>query len=241
MGLTRRLIKHDRVRRGFCWLAGRYIRLVFATGRWSVHGADIPERFWQAGKPFILAFWHGRLLMMPISWSSRAKMNMLISQHRDGALIADTIAHFGLRSVRGSSRRGGTAALRALISALKRGECVGVTPDGPRGPRMRAAGTVVDVARLAGAPIVPAAYSATPRRLLSTWDRFVFPLPFGRGVIVWGEPITVARRAKKGELEAAHQAVEEGLNAVTSEADRLVGEVVIEPAPAEAAAAAGGR
>ncbi|MFQ5984407.1 MAG: lysophospholipid acyltransferase family protein [Alphaproteobacteria bacterium] len=240
MGLIKHLFKRDQVRRSLCWLAARYIRLVYASGRWSERRADIPERFWQAGKPFILAFWHGRLLMMPTSWSPGAKMNMLISQHRDGALIAEVIAHFGLGSVRGSTRRGGTAALRGLMTALKRGECVGITPDGPRGPRMRASGTIVDIARLAGAPIVPAAYSASPRRVLSTWDRFVLALPFGRGVIVWGEPITVARRAEAGEVEAARRAIEEGLNAVTSEADRLVGAAVIEPAPAGAPGAAAG-
>jgi lysophospholipid acyltransferase (LPLAT)-like uncharacterized protein len=119
--------------------------------------------------------------------------------------------------------------LRALLRALKASDCIGITPDGPRGPRMRAGGGVVDIARLSGAAILPLAYSASPRGLLGSWDRFLVPWPFGRGVYVWGTPLTVPRDADEATLAAARKTLEERLNGVTSEADWLMGQETVEP------------
>ena len=87
----KRVLRSEILRRGFCWLASYYIRLTYHTGRWTVIGAETPKRFWDEGKPFILCFWHGRLLMMPYCWNPRKPIHMLISQHRDGQLIAHTL------------------------------------------------------------------------------------------------------------------------------------------------------
>ncbi len=235
----KRVLQSDAVRRLFCWLAAHYIRLVHASGRWTAVGGDVPKRFWDDGKPFILAFWHGRLLMMPYCWDRRRTIHMLISQHRDGQLIARTVAHFGIRTAAGSSTRGGAQALRAMVKALAGGDCVGITPDGPRGPRMRASDGIVSVARLAGVPVIPAAYGTTRGRFLGSWDRFLVAWPFGRVVVVWGEPVTVDRDASADAAETARRRIEDGLNAVTAEADRLTGRTPVEPAPAIAAAPAG--
>ncbi len=227
----KRILGSETVRRFLCWLGARYIQLVHVTGRWEVVRPEIPEEFWNDGKPFILAFWHGRLLMMPYCWNRDKTIHMLISQHRDGRIIARTVGHFGIGTVAGSTSRGGLAALRAMLGFLKRGEYVGVTPDGPRGPRMRASDGIVNVARLSGAPIIPATYSVRRGRMLSTWDRFLVPWLFSRGVIVWGRPISVRRHAQGGELEASREKVETALNAITREADALCGRVGAEPAP----------
>ena len=228
----KRVLQSETVRRFFCWLAAHYIRLVHFTGRWTVVGGDIPKKFWDEGKPFILAFWHGRLLMMPYCWDHRRAIYMLISQHRDGQLIARTVGHFGIRTATGSTTRGGAQALRTMVKALARGDYVGVTPDGPRGPRMRASDGIVSVARLSGVPVIPAAYGTTRGRCLGSWDRFLVAWPFGRGGIVWGEPIRVDRHAEGDANEAARRQIEDGLNAVTEKADRLSGRTPVEPAPA---------
>ncbi len=212
-----------------CWGAAQYIRIVYRSGRWRVVGGETPARFWDEDKPFILAFWHGRLLMMPYTWRRGRALNMLISQHRDGDLIAKTIGHFGLGTVRGSSRHGGAGALRSLVRALARNHYGGVTPDGPNGPRMRASDGIISVARLSGAPIIPVTFGASRRTILKTWDRFVVPFPFSRGVFLWGEPIHVARDADAHAQEAARKDVEDRLNALTHEADRLCGRETVTP------------
>ncbi len=231
MGMVKALTKSESVRSALCWLGAQYIRLVFATGRWQVVGGELPASLWNQGKPFILAFWHGRILMMPYCWRRSVPIHMLISQHRDGQIIARTVSHFGIRTVSGSSSKGGSAALRGLLKALKGGQCVGITPDGPRGPRMRASDGIVQVARLSGAPIIPCSFSARRRKVMPSWDRFVLALPFSSGAFVWGRPIEVPPDASSDALEAARAAVEAGLNAITDEADRLMGLEPVEPAP----------
>ncbi len=227
MGLAKRIGKSESLRGALCWLAAQYIRLVWASGRWSVTGDGPPRRLWDDGRPFILAFWHNRLLMMPRCWRRGVPIHMLISQHRDGQLIARTVAHFSIRTVAGSTTRGGAGALRAMLKALKAGECVGITPDGPKGPRQRASDGIVAVARMSGCPIIPVTYAVARRKLLRSWDRFVVPLPFTRGVIAWGEPIEVPR---DGDEEEARRRIEAAMNALADAADAAVGAEPVPPA-----------
>jgi lysophospholipid acyltransferase (LPLAT)-like uncharacterized protein len=234
MNPFRRLTKSQTARDALPWIAARYIRFARATTRFAERGREVPESYWRAGKPFILAFWHGRMLMMAPIWPRHTAMHMLISQHRDGEYIARTMGFLGIGTVRGSSSKGGTAALRQMLKALQAGECVGITPDGPAGPRMRASSGIVAAARMSGVPVIPATFSVSRCRVLGSWDRFVLALPFTRGVYLWGQPIHVARDADEGAQEAARLAIEEALNALTAEADRMMGLAPVEPDPAPA-------
>jgi lysophospholipid acyltransferase (LPLAT)-like uncharacterized protein len=229
MNPFRRLIKSQAARDLLPWIAARYIRLTRLTTRFTERGRDRAEAHWRAGTPFILAFWHGRMLLMAPIWPRRTPMHMLISHHRDGEYIARTMDVLGIGTVRGSSSKGGTQALRAMLKALAAGECVGITPDGPAGPRMRASAGIVAAARLSGAPILPATFAVSRRRVLGSWDRFVVALPFGRGVYLWGEEIRVPRDADAAAMEAARRRVEDELNRITAEADRLMGHAPIPP------------
>jgi lysophospholipid acyltransferase (LPLAT)-like uncharacterized protein len=164
---------------------------------------------------------------------------MLISEHQDGQLIARTIAHFGVPTITGSTSRGGAAALRGMAQWLAQRRAVAVTPDGPRGPRMRAAPGIALLAKLSGVPIVPVSYSTSRAITLSSWDRFLLALPFGRGVFMLGEPIHVARNADAAAVERARLTIEMQLNQLTREADRLCGGATIEPAAGPQHLAAG--
>lgn len=218
-------------------LAALYIRLCYRTGRWQVVGRQPADDLRKRNEPFILAFWHGRLLMLPCAWQGPNRIQILVSQHRDGDLIARALASLGIGTVRGSGRpdgkkggKGGAAALRSMVKALHSGVSIGIAPDGPRGPRLRASEGIITVARLSGAPVVPIAYAASRRILFNSWDRFLLPLPFSRGVFVWGQPIRVPRGAAPAETERLRRAIEDGLNEVSDEADRLVGHGRAEPA-----------
>ena len=198
---VRRIVRSDRVRALLCFLIQLNIRFVYWTNRWSVEGAEHPRRLLAAGRPFVGAFWHGRMMMIPVAWRRMAPMHMLISPHRDGRIIADAVAYFGIRSVAGSTTRGGTTALRALVKLLAAGDCVAITPDGPAGPAMVAASGIVNVARLAGVPIQPVVFATSRRRIMDTWDRLYVAKPFGRGVILWGEPIEIERDLDEAGIE----------------------------------------
>lgn len=217
-----------------CWIAALYIRFVNMTTRWTVVGPDDFESRLDLDKPVIGVFWHARMMMIPHLWkrfAGRRKMNMLISGHRDGRLIARLIGLLGITTITGSSTRGGTDALRTILRTLQGGESVAFTPDGPRGPRMRASLGPVVAARLSGVPIYTVSYSVRRGRLFDSWDRFLLPLPFGRGVMAVAHAIAVPRDADEAALETYRRSVEAQLNAITRQADELCGRPPVEPAP----------
>ena len=231
MRLGKRLARSDATRRLLCWLVQLYVRLVAATSRWQVEGARHIAELRERHRPVIVAFWHGRMLMLPVSWvrDGRMQLHMLISHHRDGHIIAGAIAYFGIGWIQGSSRDGGAAALRAMLRKMRAGESVGITPDGPEGPAMHASRGIVAVARLGQVPIVPMTYATSRRRILGTWDRFHLALPFSRGVFLWGEPIHVPAELDEAEVETWRAHIEARMNALTAEADRLAGQEAVAP------------
>lgn len=231
MAAASRLMRRPAVSKALSWFAARYIRLVWITGRWRIENADIADRMIADGTPFIACFWHGRMLMIPNAWKYDSRMSILISHHRDGVFISRTLAHLGIGTIAGSSSRGGGGALVGMVRALKRGEYMGITPDGPRGPRMRAAPGAVAAARLSGAVLLPVSYAATRRRVLNSWDRFVIPFPFSRGIVRLGKPIEVPRDADDARLESARQRLEHELIALTTALDAELGVEPVEPAP----------
>src|SRR5262249_28724431 len=141
----RRLLRRPQLRWVVCWVIQAYIRLVYWTNRWTVENDEWPRRLLAEGRPFIGAFWHGRMLMIPMGWRRMAPMHMLISAHRDGRIISDAVSYFGIETIAGSTRRGGPSAVRALLKALANGNCVALTPDGPRGPAMHASIGIVNL------------------------------------------------------------------------------------------------
>jgi len=229
----RRFLRSDLLRRIACWVTHCYIRFVYLTNHWSVEGGERPRGLTREGRSFIVAFWHGRLLMIPMAWQRLAPMHMLISAHPDGQIIADAVTYFGVDSIAGSTSRGGSVALRTMLKRLKGGDCVGITPDGPRGPAMSASTGIVNIARLARVPILPITYATSRRRMLATWDRFHLPWPFGRGVYLWGEPINLAEELDEAGLECARRLVETKMVEMVSEAERRVGHRVLAPAAAD--------
>jgi len=172
------------------WLVPRLIKVIIAflsnTIRWepvgwSYNPAD-PERH-------IFAFWHARILMMGTALRG-CHGYTLISEHRDGGFIADTLHLQGFRTIRGSSTRGGARALLQMVRTFQKENCdFGITPDGPKGPREKVQLGTVQLAKKTGLRIRPVIW-ATKRqwRITSSWDHFYIPKPFTRGVIVYGEP-----------------------------------------------------
>lgn len=138
------------------------IRLLGRTMRIRTEGADRVDELYRKGQRLIIAFWHGRQLMMPLVYRG-TEAHILISQHRDGELIHRIVSRFGFRSVRGSTTRGGTAALRELIRLGRAGADLVVTPDGPKGPRQVAQIGVVHLAKATGLPIVPLTFSCSKK------------------------------------------------------------------------------
>lgn len=183
--------KDRRVRRLGPALAAGLIRCLGATLRVRVRdeagflGRTLPPAA-------IPVFWHNRLLMLP--WFYRrlgigAPLSVMISRSKDGALIADTAAKFGVGALRGSSSKGAAGVSRAALSELAAGRWVGVTPDGPRGPVYTLKPGLVSLARKAGVPVIPVTVHYGWKICAASWDRFQLPLPFSKTELVVGEPL----------------------------------------------------
>jgi len=201
------------------WLAYWTIRLLGLTMRFEQVNPEIPSSFWERGIPAIGAFWHGRLLMMPFAYKGK-NLSFLVSPHRDGQVVGKALKRFGFRPILGSTHRKGFSGFREMVKAYRDGSDVAVVPDGPRGPRYRAQIGVIELAKLTGRPVIPFSFSASRRRLLKTWDQFLIPCPFSKGVFIWGEPIYVDPKGDRDHLEEKRLLLEKRLNELTERADR---------------------
>lgn len=213
------VLKEDpRVARMVPWLAAGLMRCLFRLLRVVHVDRAYPERCWARGERIIIAFWHGRLLMMPFAYPGTPSA-LLISQHLDGEYLSRIATRFGFEVVRGSATRGGMRAVKQMIRAIRERLNLAIAPDGPKGPRAKVKSGVIEMARLTGAPIVPVSFSASRRRLLKSWDAFLVPVPFSRAVYIWGEPMYVPRTATKDEVAQYQEALEARLNLLTMKAD----------------------
>jgi lysophospholipid acyltransferase (LPLAT)-like uncharacterized protein len=225
-----RLLKGKAAQRIGALLLGAYLSFALRTTRWALDGGENLDLISNAPGA-IAAFWHECLPLMPALWARFHHQNMqreakvLISRHRDGRLIAEVLRHLRIGVVHGSSGRpgagkrskGGSSGLRALLSALRAGNIVVVTPDGPRGPPRVAAGGVAHLAAVSGLPVLPCAGMLRHHIRLKSWDRMIVPLPFGRGTLVCLPPILVARDAS----EAATMQISRALTAAIERAEQL--------------------
>jgi len=215
-----------------------YMRLVRRTTRWEFEGLEVAKALQESGDGFVACVWHSRFMMAPAGWSKMVqKPHMLISKSRDGNLVAYTAEFLGAKTVRGSRRikinskdKRGAGALREMIEIIKNGDCVVMTPDGPRGPRMRMGAGPLKLAKLSGAPIVAYALSTSNNKLFNSWDRFMLPLPFGRGKIIFAGPIWVDKQADDADIEGARQKLENILNQASQQCDKDMGSEIIRPA-----------
>jgi hypothetical protein len=147
-------------------LIAAFIRALGRTLRIdTVHGEAVAER-WREGQASIVAFWHGRQLMLPLATYGGRGLDILISRHRDGELISRAMRSFGFSSVRGSTTRGGATALKELIERGRAGRDLAVTPDGPKGPRHVVQPGVIHLAKVTGLPIVPLTFGASKKKSL---------------------------------------------------------------------------
>jgi len=198
-------------------LAGSaFMRFLAATVRFRFHGRERVREWESTGRPFIVAFWHRHLLLMRWAFPEKG-FHVLISRSRDGELIARVVRRLGIATVRGSSSRGGAAGLRGLLRAARAGACLGITPDGPRGPSRVAQPGVALVAAASGLPVFPVAICARRARELGSWDRMPVPWPGTRVEVVYGGPIEVPRRGDPVEWAGR---IGEALNEVEREACR---------------------
>ncbi len=171
-------------------LALLVISILARTWRYGTRNAEGWQRLRAQGKAFVFVLWHGSLLPLTY-WHRHRDIATLISEHRDGEVIARIVHAWGYRTLRGSSTRGGSRALLEIVRELERGSVVAITPDGPRGPAHKFQPGALVAAQRANVPVVPMAMHVDRAWRFGSWDEFLVPKPFARVTISWGDPAWV--------------------------------------------------
>ncbi|MFC0283895.1 lysophospholipid acyltransferase family protein [Camelimonas abortus] len=229
MGFIKRIGRSRAVQETLGFLLARYLRLVQATTRFQMDPPDIYDRIGPQ-MPVIVAMWHGQHFMVPFARRPQDPAAALVSRSGDGEFNAIALRHLGVRAIRGSGARrrsqirdkGGARALISMARALAGGEMVVMTADVPKVSRVCGPG-IIALARMSGRPICPVAVVSSRRIDFNSWDHASIGLPFGRGAIVIGEPVSVPADAGDEQLEQARLAVQKGLDDVHARAYALVG------------------
>jgi lysophospholipid acyltransferase (LPLAT)-like uncharacterized protein len=198
------------------------MRFLGLTWRIEWRNVENLEKARSLSKQGVVSFFHGRLIVIGYAFRSWG-ITVLASEHPDGDIMGRAVARLGWGHVKGSSSRRGAAGFRELAAVLRSGRHVGLTIDGPRGPRGHVQQGATELSRMTGVVVIPVTDSARPRRLLSTWDRFQVPGPFARVIIAYGEPFVVSSHSDRGMREEARLRLERTLGELTAELDRNLG------------------
>lgn len=191
-------------------LFGCLNRLLFASCRIKYFGRPHFEAL-EGKKQYIFTFWHYSVLFY-LYFAKGRKLAAMISSSQDGEYVAALLQRLGYLPVRGSSGRGGVAALKTMLAAMRNGWAAAIVADGSRGPALHLQPGAILLAARTGAPILPTAWSASHYLAFKSWDRTVLPRPFSRIAVCFGEPLQVPATAVSGpEREQYRLALEERL------------------------------
>lgn len=188
-------------------LGSLIIRLLGHSARITRQGYEHYQWLIKSQKPFIFCIWHGRIFI-PIFLHRNQQIIGMVSQHRDGEIIARILENLGYKTVRGSSTRGGQRAAIEMIRALKNGGTGAIMPDGPTGPRHQFKPGTIAIAQKSGAYLLPLTFSAAKAISFKSWDRFAIFLPFSKCLALYGEPIPIPEKMSSAEFEEIRSRVE---------------------------------
>lgn len=219
----KKILKHRVTARVLAFLLAAFIRLAWWTSRVTRDAHEEALPYLRGEENCILAFWHGRMMLMPLFKPPGRKVFVMISRHGDGELITQAIRYFDLDTVRGSTSKGGAKAASEGLAVLAGQDNICITPDGPRGPRHVAAPGIVQIARLSGKKILPVSFASTRHKTFRSWDKFHLALPFGHVAFTAGSPIAVPPDAGEAELADALRRVERDLVALGAKAEAMLG------------------
>jgi len=203
-------------------IAHSWITLI-RLNRFELRGREHLDEALSAHGHGIIAFWHESIALDAYACRGM-NYHATASYSFDGELAARMASRFGVETVRGSSSRGGMKALAELEKALTLVPCVGITLDGPRGPRRTSKPGIAMLAARTGIPILPLVAALTRRKRLRSWDRVPIPLPFGQIVAQWGPPIAPPADQTRESIEATRLEVEQKMNALQEALEQELGD-----------------
>lgn len=196
-----------------------FARLLGATLKIKTVGYDRYEKL-ETGQLFV--GWHGKTFVPAMLFRGRGVWT-LISHSHDGDMQNTIFGWLGFSTIRGSTGRGGARAIVESIRVLKKGGTIAFTPDGPRGPSGIVQGGIMLIGKKSGAALIPVGVSANRCWNVPTWDRYMFPKPFAKCLVIFGDPIYLSKDASQEEVELAREKLEQATHKIQAEADSEMG------------------
>ena len=210
MKIKKKFLKNFLIQELLGLITAIYIYFVRLTSSIKYENIIVPEKFWNNEEPFILAFWHSQLMMIGYSWKSKKRINILASGHSDGRFGSVVGKYFNLNNVEISSKNK-AISLKPIFKILQQNNCIGITPDGPRGPKEIVSEGIIKIANASSVPIIPMGFWSSKNFRLKSWDSFLITLPFSKCSFVWGEPIQIPSDMRKNELKSFQKILEDKL------------------------------
>jgi hypothetical protein len=218
MTIRKKLVKNFFIQNFLGLIAALYIYITKITSNIKYENQLIPEGYWKNNQPFILAFWHSQLMMIAFSWKITTKINILASAHSDGRFGAIIGKYFNLNNIP-ISKKNNNISLRPIFKLLKNKEYVGITPDGPRGPKEKVSEGIIKIAKISKIPIIAVGYASSKNFKLQSWDSFLISLPFSKSSFVWSEPLEVPTDLKDDQVYSYQKLLEDKINKCIQKAE----------------------
>lgn len=225
MSLRKKIADSPRFNRTVESILASYIRFAFSTSRWEHQGFDAMESELAKGEPVIFTVWHQRLVLAPYMFNQTlGKFCSLTSASRAGRLVGKVLGRFGFATVPMSTSKRHVALSREVLRRMADGYTIGIAVDGPSGPARQASTVPLVWARSTGKKIFVLSWAARRVMIFPSWDRFMMPLPFTRGVLMCREwKRNVPRKMTDAETETLRLDLQAALDAITDDCDRAAG------------------
>ena len=195
------------------------INLLFNTLRIKIKNGDNISKMNSEGKNYIVAFWHGS---MGIGWyMHRNNIAALVSQSKDGDILANILKKWNYHVVRGSSSSGGKEALSIMVDLLNHNYSLAITPDGPKGPAAEMKAGAVIAAKRSNTPLFLVGIGIKKKFVMKSWDKFEVPKPFTKISVIYSDPILISKAYNSEEVSSKIKGCENLLHKLQKEALEL--------------------
>ena len=211
MNIRKKLLKNIFIQHILAFVVALYIFFVRLTSRINYINISIPQSFWKNNKPFILAFWHSQLMMIGFSWKKKQNVNILASGHSDGRFGAIVGKYFNLNNIQ-TSKKNKSISLKIIFKLLNDNNYIGITPDGPRGPKEIVSEGIIKIAKKSKVPIIPIGFWSSKNFKLKSWDSFLITLPFSKCSFVWNKPLEIPYNIQENQIQHYQKLLQEKIN-----------------------------
>ena len=189
--------------------------LIARSIKWQYFEQSNKSTIFDNKHKYIFCCWHNKLFLGPHLLPRNRVINALQSSHSDGMITSVAFKYLGMNVILGSSKKGGMQAFRKMIKCLQLGESIAITPDGPKGPKEQVKDGIIKLAQISNTPIIPLVWATEKFKTINSWDDFVLPYPFSKGIYCYGKPINIKKNINVNQFELERQKLENELKRLT--------------------------